>query len=574
MAKKQEASVDELVGMIKRGELVLPEMQRGYVWKSGQVCNLLDSLYRSYPSGAILIWEMEGKGDSIPSRDMAIEQKRSAYKPRLLLDGQQRLTSLSAVIRDTEVNVRDKNKPINILFNLEHPSKESPSSRQVDEENDDIESEQAGMPESDKEKRLAEKTFAVSSLSLKNDKRWVRVSDVFKNNNNTEFLKRAGITSFDDPLHDRYNERLNKLRDVKKYEYHLDVLERTLSYEEVTDIFVRVNSLGMKLRRSDLALAQISAKWRGSLPTFEKFQGECKDKGFDFELGIHLRNMVVMATGQATFKTAGALDKATLKTAWDDACKGMSFAINFLKNNVEMRSRVSLVSPFVVIVVSYFAHKQGYKILPSDSSLLRSWVLLANAKRRYSLGSTETLLDQDIRSIRNGGTIQDLLDHLRSQVTRLEIFPEDLSGSNTNGGLFKTMFLAFSSVRAKDWDSSLELDPDHMGQQNRLNEHHIFPVALLKKAIRKKLIVDVEKQDIHDIANLAFISAKTNGFIKDKSPEEYLPIFLDKKKVGEEVFSAQEIPLDLELRKVSAYKDFLKARRERIAKRLNEFIGL
>ena len=74
---KQEATVDELVGMISRGELRLPEMQRRYVWRSSRVRDLLDSLYRKYPSGTILIWET---GDPVPLQDMAVSQKKADSK--------------------------------------------------------------------------------------------------------------------------------------------------------------------------------------------------------------------------------------------------------------------------------------------------------------------------------------------------------------------------------------------------------------------------------------------------------------------------------------------------------------
>lgn len=89
---KSEAKVEELVSMIERGELRLPEMQRRYVWRSTRVRDLLDSLYRGYPSGAILLWETEEK---VPLQDFAIDQEVNPYQAtRLLLDGQQRLTSL------------------------------------------------------------------------------------------------------------------------------------------------------------------------------------------------------------------------------------------------------------------------------------------------------------------------------------------------------------------------------------------------------------------------------------------------------------------------------------------------
>src|SRR5437660_4990802 len=116
---KAEASVEELVGMIERGELRLPEMQRRYVWRSSRVRDLLDSLYRSYPSGAILLWET---GETVPLQEMAVPQQSNPYQStQLLLDGQQRLTSLSAVIRGESVKVRGRKKPIELLFNLDHP---------------------------------------------------------------------------------------------------------------------------------------------------------------------------------------------------------------------------------------------------------------------------------------------------------------------------------------------------------------------------------------------------------------------------------------------------------------------
>lgn len=116
---KAEASVAELVGMIERGELRLPEMQRQYVWRSTRVRDLFDSLYRGYPSGAILLWDTD---EDVPMQTFAISQKQNPYQSsRLLLDGQQRLTSLSAVLRGERVTVRGRKKPIDLLFNLEHP---------------------------------------------------------------------------------------------------------------------------------------------------------------------------------------------------------------------------------------------------------------------------------------------------------------------------------------------------------------------------------------------------------------------------------------------------------------------
>ncbi|MDA0869799.1 MAG: DUF262 domain-containing protein [Proteobacteria bacterium] len=158
---KAEATVEELVGMIERGELRLPEMQRQYVWRSTRVRDLLDSLYRGYPSGAILLWETD---EDVPLQAMAVGQQTNPYQTtRLLLDGQQRLTSLSAVIRGEPVNVYGRKRPIDILFNLEHPV-EIIGVTDVNEESDE-EPDQADASSDDLQQRFNQMTFVVSTKS-------------------------------------------------------------------------------------------------------------------------------------------------------------------------------------------------------------------------------------------------------------------------------------------------------------------------------------------------------------------------------------------------------------------------
>jgi hypothetical protein len=93
----------------------------------------------------------------------------------------------------------------------------------------------------------------VSTKKLENMPQWAKVSEVFKTDEDAPFLERAGIEKVSDPRYRMYSQRLARLRGIRKYIYRMDVLERRLSYDEVTEIFVRVNSLGAKLRSSDLA---------------------------------------------------------------------------------------------------------------------------------------------------------------------------------------------------------------------------------------------------------------------------------------------------------------------------------
>ncbi|WP_291511138.1 DUF262 domain-containing protein [Acidithiobacillus sp.] len=564
---KAEASVEELVSMIERGELRLPEMQRQYVWRSTRVRDLLDSLYRGYPSGAILLWETD---EAVPLQSFAVSQSNNPYQStRLLLDGQQRLTSLSAVIRGEPVSVRGRRRPIDLLFNLEHPDQlavvtevdENGGDAEVDEESE-LGGDEADASEDELLTRFNKMTFVVATRKLEQLPQWVKVSEVFKTDSDAPFLKRAGISGFDDPRYEKYSQRLARLRGIRKYVYRMDVLERTLSYDEVTEIFVRVNSLGAKLRSSDLALAQITAKWRHSLQTFLDFQSNCAQNGFELDLGLHLKNLMAFATGQSRFLTVGSLTLDVLQQAWKEACEGMEFALNFTRSNLGIDSPALLSSPFLLVVLAYFGHRRDYTLRTEDAQQLRYWALAANAKGRFSRGSSETILDQDLATIRNGGGVNELIDRLRLQFGRLDITPEELEGRNQRSALFKTMFLAFRAAGAKDWRSHLAIALDHSGSQHRLQFHHIFPKALLRGSYTPR--------EADDIANLAFIGGKTNRAISDKAPVTYLlPLVAQH---GAAPFAAQCIPVEEELLALDHYKAFLQERRKRIAAALNAFI--
>jgi hypothetical protein len=242
----------------------------------------------------------------------------------------------------------------------------------------------------------------------------------------------------------------------------------------------------------------------------------------------------------------------------------MEFALNFLKSNAGIDSPALLSSPFLVVTLGYLGGERSYEISPGEADRLRYWVLVANAKGRYSRGSSETLLDQDLLTIRQGGDADALIERLRLQVGRLDVSPEELEGRTQRSALFKTMFLAFRADGAKDWRSKLTIALDHSGSQHRLQFHHIFPKAVLEEHYTAK--------EADDIANLCFIGGKTNRQISDKTPAQYFPGLIE--KAGVAAFEAQKIPTEPALLDVPAYPEFLRERRMQIAKRLNEFLGV
>jgi len=557
---KAEATVHELVGMVERGEIRLPEMQRRYVWRATRVRDLLDSLYRGYPSGAILLWETDS---SVPERDFAIGQKHSPYSTnKLLLDGQQRLTSLSSVVRGEPISVRGRKRPIDILFNLEHPETLTLVTEVNEHQEDEDGDEQADSTEDEIQQRMEQMTFVVATKKLARLPHWISVTDVFKTSSDTEFLKEAGIEGFDDPRYDKYVKRLKQLRDIANYKYRMDILERALSYEEVTEIFVRVNSLGAKLRGSDLAMAQITAKWRDSLKDFEAFQKQCSDQGFEAEIGTFIRVLVCFATGQSRFLTVNTLSLERLKKGWADAVDGIEYAMNYLRSNLGIDSIALLSSPYFLITLAIYGAKHDCSLTSEQESKLRKWLLVANAKGRYSRGSSESMLDQDLSAISKGNDVDGMLDNLKQQFGRLSIESDDLAGRTQRSGLFKTMFLVFRNAGAKDWHSRLAIDLDHSGSQHKLQFHHIFPKAFLDK--------QYETKQINDIANLAFISGRTNRRISAKDPAIYFEEII--KKHGQELFDKQCVPIAPDLRHIDQYTEFLDKRRELIIEEINKFI--
>lgn len=561
---KTDIKIHDLIGMIERGELRLPEMQRKFVWTATRVRDLFDSLYRGYPSGSILVWETDQEQ---PTRDLAIDQGKSPfYGHKLLLDGQQRLTSLSVVIQGKPVTVRGRKRPIDLLFNLEHPDTVEEVLEVEDDEilNQDDELEEIPAPEEESietslPERLKKRTFVVYARSLENDPHWIQVTDVFSGKSDWELLK-SRVTGPEDPKYQKYSERLSRLRKIRDYQYVMQILDRNLSYEEVAEIFVRVNSLGAKLRGSDLALAQITAKWRNSLDLFEQFREDCAKQGFSLDLGLIVRTLIVFATGQSRFKTVGSLTESHLQNAWKETRQGITFAMDFLRANAGIEDVSLLSSPYFVIAYAVVGVRNRERLKPEEERILLHWLYVANAKGHYS-GSSETTLDSDLSIILRQNDLKGLLAQLQAQFGRLTIEPEDLNGRNWRSPLYSTAFLAMKRRGAKDWRSGLEISYTHSGKSNKIESHHIFPKSILKER-------GVDKRTINEIANLAFIGGATNRWISNRPPEVYLPQVL--KERGEEGLIRHGIPIDAGYWKIENYPKFLVWRRSALAHMIND----
>ena len=307
---ESQKAIRELIDQYASEAITLPEMQRGYVWRKKQARDLLDSIYKGYPSGSILLWEID---DIYETRDSSIKiEETSKQNVRyLLLDGQQRLTSLVSMLKGIPTKVKVGNKirdePIDVFFNMNHPEEHSNFEDYDDDDDDDlVDYEQRDATDPDK------LVFHLRSKRIENDPNWVSVTKLF-----TSDL--ADVVP--DPNNENYKKFLQRVSDLQKvidsYYYHVQTIPKSKNYIEVTDIFKRVNSSGVRLKASDLALAQITSRWPGSLNNeFLPFSKKCGNFNFSIDEGDIIKFLIAITTGKNKFEVINRVRISKLKKTY------------------------------------------------------------------------------------------------------------------------------------------------------------------------------------------------------------------------------------------------------------------
>jgi hypothetical protein len=526
MIRAQDQDIQSLVADIRDGKLLLPEMQRRYVWKSTQIRDLFDSLYHEYPSGQLLVWET----DDLPAsgnRGASIEGITTEDRhPQLLLDGQQRLTSLAAIMLGRDLIVRDAPKPIDIAFNV-----------------------------------YTEK-FEVAGPRQHGQTGWISLVKFFT----------GGITSAFIDLKLDYNvpetkdilDHLNKLENIKKYKYRVNVLER-LSYAEVTHIFVRTNSGGTILSYADLALAQISSSWRGVTGELESYQKHINRQNIRLQLdnGLLLRAIVALLTGQSRFTRffRGDQQQVTiddLKAAWERAKKALDQSISFLIHNC-MIDRLEMLptrSIFVPLVV--FFDRYGNNATNAQLRDLQCWVYMALIWSRYS-GSSETAMDQDIAALAKEQPVQAMIQNIEDVVGRQRPITErELRDQKKNSPYMLMAYVLTRRLHAQDWFSGVVIGSN---QTSDIPLHYIFPPSLLGQAHKST------DDSHHQVANLIFLATPIDKNISKRPPSANLS------NVDEQRLKAQYMPLQRELWEIDHFEECMRQRRTMLADAINQFLS-
>lgn len=504
-----EREIGRLLGEISQGEIKLPEIQRGYVWKPTQVAKLIDSLYRSYPTGSLLFWKT---AETPLDRDFALDDvpAQPAIQPLYLLDGQQRLTALSRALGDDQATV--------VVFNVESEA------------------------------------FQNQSAATANDPRWVKVRDVVSPDADLYSIAETVQAAATGLNRNEIFRRLQRLTNIRTRKYHMEILT-DFEYEEIAQIFVRVNSGGRSLRTSDLALATLSAHWPGVVEKLEDEADHWATQGWD---GIDTPFLTRALTGAVLGRglsmwSHARLVKATdeeLERGWNTVKRGLRVLIPLLKHNLKISHSSLLPSMLVLLpLIVFLGERPDEPLPPQTADAILYWLLVATIRNRYS-SAADTKLGQDIPATREPYPVHALMANLGIVGTRIEVTPRDLAGRSANSPYFLLSFLVAQEHNARDWWYGTNIAIGGSGGQ-QLEYHHVHPQATLKNRPEK-----YSRAEINDLANYAFISAKANKKISDHSPADYF------RTLGDSELEAHFVPLAEGLRAASAYRQFLAARRE------------
>lgn len=537
----------QILDNIENLVLVVPEFQREYVWSKEQAKQLMISLFRDYPVGSLLIWQTSNPPEI---KNKAIDRGKPGYIWEILLDGQQRLTTLYLLIKGQipPYYKEDEiiNDPRNLYFNIKD----------------------------------GEFSY-YSKLKMEGDPLWKKVVDCFKNDFDAFTILQEMDINDKDEIRDigtAISKNLIKLRDILKTDNPIQYVPTSANIDEAIDVFDRVNSKGTKLTEAELVLTHITGRWPQARSQMKQKIDELEKKGFFFtsdyqkNLDFFTRCMVVSMTQSARYS-----DNAKLKYEdfsrddyigyWNKVSKSMDYLVPILRQDALISNTNDLNSTNLLVPIVAHLLKNGCRFLGFEKNSFLYWMFLAVVWSRYS-GQTEQRLDKDVYLVMNSqNPILDLVAQIEDQRGRIEVKSADLQGRGSGHPIYKMLYIITKHKKAVDWSNGGTIY-DTMGNYYSIQSHHIFPQALLyENGLDSENYL--HKKKVNEIANRAFITRDANYEISDKKPSYYLPEVQEKYP---RALEQQFIPMDSSLWKVEKYDDFLEERRKLIADGINTFL--
>ena len=567
LIKPISCSVEWLVSDIDHGNLGLPDIQRPFVWSNAQVRDLFDSMFRGYPVGFLLFWAAPFNSGN---RQIGSLGHGTDNPSLLIIDGQQRLTSLYAVMKGRPV--LDKNfseRRIKIAF---HPEK--------------------GI-------------FEVSTPALERSPEWISdISELFVRSGSS----RKHINNFLDCLKKSQGEispereevmaeNIERLLGIKSYSFSALEIDKEADEELVSDIFVRVNSGGQKLNQSDFILTLMSVFWDEGRAALENFCRASRipsaDEGSPYNYFYApdpsdlLRVSIGLAFKRARLKYAyqvlrgkdletgdmtperreaqflllkEAQGKVLALQNWKDFLRCL-YTAGF-RNEKMITSGVGLIYAYTFFLIG----KYDYALSGDALRLVTArWFFMSSLTARYS-SSPESRMEQDLanlRGIQNGSAF---LDHL-NRVIRDTLtddywnitLPNELASAAARSPALYAYYAALVLLDAHVLFSDLKiadmLDGTMRGGRDALERHHLFPKAYLQR-----IGIDSDR-DRNQIANYALVEWDRNVDSADDAPADYFPRQMAKHTHRPEIQEDLRLHALPEGWESMQYADFLEKRR-------------
>lgn len=571
-------TVNQLIEKIHTKELGLPELQRPFVWKDSKVRDLFDSMLKGYPIGYLMVWESHDYGKT---RTIGVDNVHVGEPNAVIIDGQQRLTSLYSVIKGVKVK-DDKYQDRNIIISYN--------------------------PVSNK--------FEVGYQATLRDKEWIyNLSDLFASSSYNfitkyrkqldEYRKSKGLELSEEEFENISN-NINSVYGLLNHVLPVFSIKSSAEEEDVSEIFVRVNSGGVPLKQNDFILTLLSLYWEEGRTLIEKFSASSRTPSkettaYNLLVSVEPQDIirVVMAYAfdrarlkygykllrGADFDKKGALDVSLREERFNVLKSKLGDVINvhnwheFLKSirtaGFLSHEMISSDTAIYYAYAFYLIAKYRFNASYNDNMIITAqWFFYASLVSLYT-GSFESVMENHLNAIKELNTFEEYKDFI---VTRIN---ERLTEDYFNITLTGSEGLAVSGKGNPAWNAycaSLNIlkanvlfsksnllvsqlyEPGTDGNRKSLEKHHLFPKAYLKS-------IGYKDSAINQMANYAYIDWKDNMEILDEAPSVYYPI-ITKGMTNEEINKMEEenaLPHGWEN---MSYEDFLIERRKLMANKI------
>jgi uncharacterized protein with ParB-like and HNH nuclease domain len=533
------------------GGLWLPNIQRSFVWSEDQICRLFDSLMRRYPINVVLFWRTRNEG---PFRSFIEEwqdkllvsgfkRPGNNQKKTLVLDGQQRIQAMVIAIRGSYEGKQ-------LYFDV------------------------------------------TSDPTLLDGDNAVAYKFAFKKTANWPWIKVSEIASWSDPVERRKNafkKAPNKLSDAEEsqIERNLSTLYDRLgddtvlkvneldstdkispdyfSEDDVLEIFIRANSGGTPLAKSDLLFSLLAQSWSKADVEIDKLLEEINDDRYNFERDFVLKLSLVLLGQKAAYRISKFRAKEfrpSMAKNWKQISRAFKEVRDFVQNDTYMNDSKALSSELLLIPFIYLCYSyptQWKKLLKSDDKVALSHLMARLSLAGTFAGAKDNLIDALVREVDlSRGNLDIRALEAAIQQNNQPIFATEIrvKKASYNSGIVRQIFSIMypaPNVYMPAFDG------------NSLSVDHIFPQVQLSKKVDGKPRFSKQQRDT--LANLMLLTKSENSSKKDAEPSTWL--------VGrsEDFYSLHCIPTNPRLWELDNYEEFIEERWKLLLARLHE-IGL